>query len=330
MKKLTTLFIAMLGLAALPACGQPQHPSMISFRVVDDLGAPVSEGEVKLSTFSHWVPGEGFGRDEYDQRRAPLTKDGEVSFEVPNIRGDVEYAVYPKGKYYPVTMQSYRFNQVQNGRWEPWNPEVTVIVPRILNPTALYARRIRATEVPTMGPVGFDLMISDWVAPYGKGKTADFTCEVSTVVPMSDPAKAFESVLRIAFPNQGDGVYSNLAQPKKRLLELPREAPGSGYKSHLTKRIARAAEGAALETSTREDQNYFFRIRTVLDPNGKVISALYGKIHGDISWDTLNSLSGHLQFTYYLNPTSLDRNLEFNPKRNLFPDRLDGTNVTEP
>ena len=34
--------------------------------------------------------------------------------------------------------------------------------------------------------------------------------------------------------------------------------------------------------------------------------------------------------TYYLNPTSLDRNLEFDPKRNLFPPRLDGTNITEP
>lgn len=330
MKKLTTLLLAWIGLAVLPAHGQTPNPSMISFRMVDDLGALVTQGEIKVSTFSHWVPGEGFGHDEYDQRRAPVSEEGKVSFDVANIRGEVGYSAYPSGKYYPVPAQTYRFRQVENGRWEPWNPEVTVTVPRKLNPTALYARRIHATELPTTAPVGFDLMVSDWVAPYGKGKRADFICEVSTVVPMTDPTKAFESVLNITFPSNGDGVSPSRANPKKRLLKLPREAPASGYEPRVTKRLARAAEGAELETGTLEDQNYFFRVRTVLDPQGNVISALYGKIHGDILWDTLNSRSGHLQFTYYLNPTPLDRNLEFDPKRNLFPARLDGTNITEP
>lgn len=128
----------------------------------------------------------------------------------------------------------------------------------------------------------------------------------------------------------GDGIQSLRASPKKRLLELPREAPKSGYEPKLDMKIARAAEGAAIETGAREDQNYFFRVRTVLDSNGKVVRALYGKIHGNIECDPLNSERGLLRFTYYLNPTSLDRNLEFDPKRNLFPVRLSGTNITEP
>lgn len=333
MKKLTTLLIASLGLAALPACGQTKHPSMISFRVVDDLGAPVTEGEIKLFTFSHWVPGEGFGHDEYEQRRGPITKEGAASFELPNIRGDVEYAVHPKGRYYPVTMQTYRFNQVQNGRWEPWNPEVAVIVPRMLKPIPLHVRTVGDgpnLEMPTLGAVGFDLLVSDWVAPHGKGKRADFVFERKTITPTTDPTKAFESVFTLTFSNVGDGIQSRLAAPRKRLLELPREAPESDYEPKLVKTVARAAEGAAIETGAREDQNYFFRVRTVLDPSGKVISALYGKIHGNLECDPLNSEKGMLRFTYYLNPTSLDRNLEFDPKRNLFPDRLAGTNINEP
>lgn len=330
MKKSICLLLVSCGLMAWPASGQEKYPASVTFRIIDDTGVPVTDGQVRASTFSRWEPGGSFGRDVNDQYQGPIEKDGRMVLEVPNIRGRISYGVYPEGKYYPVTMQSYHFDKVDAGRWTPWNPEITVTLPRIINPIPLYARKVRATELPAMGPVGFDLMVSDWIAPYGKGKTADLICEVATVVPMTDPAQPFESVLTITFPNVGDGLHPLFAQPKQRLTKLPRQAPENAYEPRLTKRNARVAEGAALETSTREDQNYFFRVRTVLDPNGTVIHALYGKIHGDITWDTLNSRSGHLKFTYYLNPTPLDRNLEFDPKRNLFPSRMDGANVTEP
>jgi hypothetical protein len=45
----------------------------------------------------------------------------------------------------------------------------------------------------------------------------------------------------------------------------------------------------------------------VTDEKGKIISTCYGKIYGDF-----------LKLTYYFNPTPNDRNLEFDPKRNLF------------
>jgi hypothetical protein len=62
---------------------------------------------------------------------------------------------------------------------------------------------------------------------------------------------------------------------------------------------------------TKEEMNdpnrdYYFRVRTALDPNGDVKSALYGKIYGDF-----------MQFTYYLNPTPNSRNIEFDPNQNL-------------
>ncbi len=333
MKKLTTLLIAALGFAALPACGQTKHPSMLSFRVVDDLGAPVPEGEVKVSTFSHWVPGEGFDRDEYENFGTTLSAEGLASLTVPNIRGRLAYGVYPNSKYYPVTAQSYQFSQVRGGRWEPWNPEVTVVVPRKINPIPLHVRLVGNGpnfEMPTLGPVGFDLLVSDWVAPHGKGKRADFVFERKTVIPTTDPTRAFESIFTLTFSNIGDGIQSRLASTQKRLLELPREAPEAGYEPKLVKKVARSAEGAAIETGARDDQNYFFRVRTVINPDGKVISALFGKIHGNIECDPLNSEKGMLRFTYYLNPTPLDRNLEFDPKRNLLSDRLPGTNISEP
>jgi hypothetical protein len=47
--------------------------------------------------------------------------------------------------------------------------------------------------------------------------------------------------------------------------------------------------------------------------------AHYGKIYGDF-----------MNFTYYLNPTPNDRNVEFDPKRNLFTNLKDDERVTMP
>ena len=63
---------------------------------------------------------------------------------------------------------------------------------------------------------------------------------------------------------------------------------------------------------------YSIRVRTVLDENGNVKSSLYGKINGDIRFyvGTKVPRSG-IGFTYCLNPTPNDRNIEFDPKHNL-------------
>jgi hypothetical protein len=53
----------------------------------------------------------------------------------------------------------------------------------------------------------------------------------------------------------------------------------------------------------------------VLDDKGDIVSANYAKLVGDIDLHAVRGVS----FTYYFNPTPNDRNLEFNPGRNLFP-----------
>ncbi len=328
MKNFTLFILLSLGLAVPLVRSQTKLPAQITFRVVDDLGQPVTGGTLSASTFSHGVPSEGFGHQVNDIFTVALGSKGVAILNGESLNGEFIYAVEPTGKYYPGAGGKHKFTSSESGRWEPWNPEVTIVVPRILNPVPLYVRqlgRMEDFEVPTTGPVGFDLLVSDWVAPHGRGKRADLIFERKDVTPVIDPAKAFESNFIISFANEGDGIQSWPASPTKRLIELPREAPESGYEPKLVKKVARVAEDAALENGTREDQNYFFRVRTMLDQNGKVISALYGKIYGDIHFYATASPNGMVRFLYYLNPSSLDRNLEFDYKRNLFNDRMDGT-----
>ncbi len=333
MKNLAILIIIYMSMAAQADSSQIEYPSMVTFRIIDDAGSIVTNGEVRISTFSHWVSGEGFGRDDDRNYSAALDDKGRASFEVINVRGAIAYGVYPNSNYYPVLMQTYQFRQIESGRWEPWNPEISVVLPRKLNPIPLYARRIGNgpdLEMPILGPVGFDLEVSDWVAPHGKGKRPDVIIERKTIIPATHSASAFESVFTVTFANVGDGIQSYPVGEKRRLLDLPRYAPKGGYASRITKRVVRVAEGSALDNETRGDQNYFFRVRTVLDANGEVVSALYGKIYGDIHFFVPPGSNGMVRFTYYMNPNSLDRNLEFDPKRNLLPERLVGTNISEP
>jgi len=320
-------------LTALPACAQIKYPAKMTFKVTDDIGAPVQGMEVRTSTFAKWERGEGFGRNIDDLDSATTDQNGVADLETPSLRGSFAYAPYPQGKYYKVPSLRYQFKEVVNGRWEFWNPQLEIVLPRILNPIPLHARKVGIgpnLELPTTGPVGFDLIMSDWVAPHGKGKKSDLIFTHTPGLRAADVNSSFDSVFTLTFANLGDGIQSRPANQTNRLLELPREAPAEGYEAKLERRISWAGKGTPVQLGVREDQNYFLRVRSVLDPNGNVISALYGKIYGDIHLMAPPASHGMARFTYYLNPTSLDRNLEFDPKRNLLPDTVSGTNITEP
>lgn len=82
-------------------------------------------------------------------------------------------------------------------------------------------------------------------------------------------------------------------------------APPDGYQPELNKERS-AHPGQVTKNDSDPNRNYLFRVRTVKDHAGNIVSAHYGKIYGDF-----------MQFTYYLNPTPNDRNIEFDPKQNL-------------
>ena len=67
-----------------------------------------------------------------------------------------------------------------------------------------------------------------------------------------------------------------------------------------------------------DDRCCSFRIRSRFDENGNLIEAYYGKIYGDFRFKGTETFGFNgASFLYYLNPTSLDRNLEWDMKNNL-------------
>ena len=206
------------------------------------------------------------------------------------------------------------FNDAVLGKWRPWNSVAAVVLRPIGKPVALCAKT-GWFDIPVVSqPCGFDMMKGDWVAPYGSGVIADM---VFTVERRHESRQDFEVKMHLGFSNARDGIQETKlpAIGRNSAFQWQREAVQEGYAPVLTGRFAHKP-GGPYEKTASEDQVYFFRVRTV-ERDGRIVSANYGKIRGGLELAPSNSATCKIKLTYYLNPTSLDRNLEWDTKRNL-------------
>ncbi len=228
-----------------------------------------------------------------------------------------------------------------------WN--LNVVLPRILKPIALHALTPGYSGDFTGGVlipvhnewVGFDFAAGDWVAPHGNGRITDIrlkfrrefkgyrisgaTLEENLALSKSaakvrkiewsqehfDLAHGkWDMMLEIGFTDPFEGIMESPIFLSYSKCKLPHQAPVAGYKPAWVFRGSSYVPEIA-----RDDVGFFVKTRVVRDEQGKEISANYAKIMGDFNL----LASGRLIFTYYFNPVPKDRNLEFNPSKNLFP-----------
>jgi len=135
-------------------------------------------------------------------------------------------------------------------------------------------------------------------------------------------ANDYEVFIQITFPNEADGIQE-VQLPKEFAnseFKWPRLASEVGYQPKLeAHRLWVNIPGGQKQdiNTANENQAYFFRVRTVKQGD-KIVSALYGKIKGGVRAGGDASGHGFAEFLYYLNPTPLDRNMEFDLKKDLF------------
>lgn len=286
------------------AIGLPE--AKITIKVIDELGTPVESARVGIG----FEKNTGWGIEEIPV--VGFTAENGLFSGGANSNNYIGFNVTKAG-YYKGT-GNYTFKEKKSGRWEPWNPEVRIVLRKIENPVPMFARNMRRSgsiKISIIGKeVGFDLIEYDWVEPFGKGKHKDFIFKLDTTVKSQDE---YEGTLTLTFPNKFDGIL--LVKEDRKYgssLKLPRHAPENGYQKKL-KKYNRSLLGKPYEEDYKEDNNYIFRIRSE-EKDGKLVRAMYGKIHGDIRFGVREP---GVNFTYYLNP-DYTKNLEFDPKQNLF------------
>lgn len=228
-----------------------------------------------------------------------------------------------KDGYYLGWFSIPAFTNVVKGRWQPWDATYASIIRKIEDPIPMYARTA-VVNVPVHGkPCGYDLKEGDWVAPWGKGLVADL---VFTAESHYTNYNHFDASMKLAFSNPLDGI-----QPANLLAEYAysefiwhRQAPETGYLPSYEQEKGMPTEHYQIPSAPDirrledvEKQKLYFRVRTV-EKDGEIVSALYGKLAAGFEMRIPNQQEVKIVLNYCLNPTSLDRNMEFDLKQNLF------------
>jgi len=280
----------------------------VTVKVVDELSNPVENVAVLI----------GFQKPKRSEQGAIEIAEKGVTgadgvFSASSKTGShIAYSAEKQGYY--KSRGDYHFTTSTNGRWQPWSQEFKLVLRKIENPVPMYARKLTPITLPEVNKrIGFDLIEYDWISPYGKGKYADF---IFSLDGKYNNEYDYNNTLTLTFTNKFDGIQ--LVTEDRRFgsqFKLPRIAPETGYKNKLIKSESRAS-GQPYKSDGKEDNNYIFRIRSE-EKNGKLIRAMYGKIQGDINFGVDKTHKASITFTPYLNP-DYSRNLEFDPKQNLF------------
>jgi hypothetical protein len=291
----------------------------ITVKVVDENGKPMP----KVNVGTAFVQANSLipltGRDLAKKQIDTLTgTNGEVVIQSSSVADNYIYSgLKPVAGYYSSGIKEYRFQKIENGQWQPWNPTIKFVLKPIGVRVPMYAKKIPWSTLPENSkPIGYDLELGDWVAPYGKGISTDFIFSLER--DFTSVTQDFNATLTLTFHNDGDGIQSVMSDTSGSTFRIPRSAPEGGYESKLALKMYRVGEKPMVGVLANPDQNYFFRVRTKRDQQGNIVSARYGKIYGGIGWDIFHSSTAQLQFTYYLNSKINSRNLEFDPTQNMF------------
>jgi hypothetical protein len=274
----------------------------VTVRVVDEDQRPVEKANVSLGFGDAFVEG-------LTDANGLFTGEGRC-----NVSG--MGSTIKKNAYYLGSAPIPRFEKYDEilNRWKPWNEIYTAILRPIVKPVALYAKS-EWIEIPAIGrPCGYDLEKGDWVSPYGAGMISDLIFNLEKRYASRND---FDVKVEVAFNQPLDGIQE-IQWPEighNSIFKWPREAPENGYNPNLRSGLMNDSHG--YHATASEKQWYFFRVRTV-EQDGKIVSANYGKIKGGIELAPSDSKTCLAKLTYYYNPASLNRNLEWDTKRNLF------------
>lgn len=324
------LFIALAFVSAFNSFGDKVR---FSAQVLDaQTGNPVSGAEVSAG----FKTDNGFiakDRYSYEFKRYVVDSTGRAQIQGQSNTGDAgATVVIADGYYCPAHCEGPRFKSKNFfGVWQPDNLVVTIKLQRVEHPIPLWVKNVQETGRKRdlfqegNGRIQFDFLAGDWLPPVGKGKVAD----VEFVrLPHEDfgegendgiKANSYRNSMSVKFLGADNGLLEMSPEPYHKLKI--RTAPESGYRPEYfcwkgrSKKLVR-------ETSYDKDRCFCFRVRTRRNADGTIREAYYGKIYGDIIFGFKNNPFvpvATVQMLYYLNPTSLDRNLEWDRKTNLCP-----------
>jgi len=274
---------------------------------------------------------------EYSGFSAVTGSDGKLFFSGKTNCGRAGFRTEKNSHYYGIPWFRVPFENkgtLPFSWWQPDNLVVTIKLQRVEHPISLFVKNFFKDGNDYVnvdyfgkgnGKMQLDLIKGDWLPPLGNGEFSDV---VFSRLEREDlgmgtnfngrTSLAYRDGMMVEFLGEWNGMVE---MPSKKTDGIKiRTASLDGYKADYL--VTKGKDKSVTYfTSSNPDRNFAFRIRTKKDENGKIVSAFYGKIYGDIDFKKFTSKVpvAAPSFMYYLNPTPLDRNLEWDMKTNLCP-----------
>ncbi len=316
-RALTLLLLVGLSSTSL---AQEGVPSEVRFIVRNEAGQPVKNAVVEGCFLDLSQSGCG------DKFKGETDKDGNFRASGRAVLG--VWAIFHSAGFYQTRTDrriehKRKLDGGERENLERWDVEIPVLLKRIRKPIPMYERQVDNPYVSMWESVGkynldkttsYDLLKGDFLPPYGKGEVADLEFKWKMTIYAIDKlemATDFDALCEISIPHTGDGICKGMPDGTEdeqfgSAFLSAYDAPLEGYQPLFS--FYRKVRGDKAESNDDEHYLYYFRIRTQKDASGAVTSALYGKIYGRINGN----------FHYFLNPTPNGRNVESDPKQNLF------------
>jgi len=269
----------------------------VEVKVVDDANKPIENARVKM------VFRKTYESDIFTKKTSPS---GKVSIRGVDHHGT--NILVRKHGYYPTQEMESSEKSVS----------VNMLLRKIKNPIPMYVKEVALFLPKKDKTYGYDLVKGDLVQPHGNGVTAHVFL---TLKGKRTSAHDDKSRLLVEFADPRGGVKTVESTKPDSNLAFPYQAPGEGYKNDLDLYRNRDEEG--VETNVdRKKLGYFLKVVGSQKMKNEPLTARYGKIRGYIRFavgeNKEENSEGYVGFTYYLNPNPNDRNIEFDPQRNLF------------
>ncbi|MFQ3270215.1 MAG: hypothetical protein ACI9A1_000529 [Lentimonas sp.] len=331
MNKAVIIVLALLGCLQVSCASTPIGAPLIILKatVVDELGDPIEDAD--LTAGFPGFQGKGIVKNAVTDLNGFGSVKGHAHFGVNLL---INKDGYYESKFWKI----YVSEDPDSGELTPRTRSFDVTLRRTINPRGLIAKR-KEFEIPVKGDwVGYDFEQGDWVEPYGQGQEGDLLVRYENKFlgynVSEEKLKEIRDImgkwsvqngkawteemerhthgnwsgkLEVKFPSEGEGIVKVVdGYLEQSEMKMPHMAFEEGYETDA------AWTGDMPRGNPVLYQGYFLRLR-VVKRGDEIIEANYAKINEEPVFDPRGTIS----FSYYFNPDVNDRNLEFDPSKNL-------------
>ena len=300
---MSSIFLLFASIASLIPFG---NSMTVTAHVKDDEGCPVSNATVKVwtdkSRYGGWAKSS-----QYDYYTGITDANGTAKISFACYVAYFEGCAY-SDRHYRENCGYIMVKHIGHADWSATltehSKDISFTLRRKKNPTSLcYAKRFLRLPKHS-GEFGFDLLMNDWIEPYGEGKAADFYVQRE-----ASPTNSKVTVNSgIVFRGEGNGAYIRKKVKTTSDFKTDYEANTNEiYQSALPLRHYPAPNAPMYTFSSivKDDEYAVLRTRVKKDAKGEIVNANYsamlGAVYIDESFDWL---------IYVFNPTPNDPNLE--------------------